>query len=125
MALTEGRPAKFKPCDVGSAGDCGHELLDTVGALPGEGVLDALDAGATEVAVGSGSGIDRAQQVEVLNDRGGTQVEHLGDRILDLVRVNGLRAEGLDVEANGLGLALIHISEPTRLGMISYAVFCL
>ena len=23
------------------------------------------------------------------------------------------------------GLSLIHISEPTRLGMISYAVFCL
>src|SRR5450756_103803 len=26
---------------------------------------------------------------------------------------------------NGLHLSLIHISEPTRLGMISYAVFCL
>src|SRR5665648_1156807 len=26
---------------------------------------------------------------------------------------------------HGLGLTLIHISEPTRLGMISYAVFCL
>src|SRR5665648_1124043 len=25
----------------------------------------------------------------------------------------------------GLSMALIHISEPTRLGMISYAVFCL
>ena len=25
----------------------------------------------------------------------------------------------------GYGLSLIHISEPTRLGMISYAVFCL
>src|SRR5450759_2741027 len=25
----------------------------------------------------------------------------------------------------GRGLSLIHISEPTRLGMISYAVFCL
>src|SRR5450756_3045099 len=27
--------------------------------------------------------------------------------------------------AGGLELSLIHISEPTRLGMISYAVFCL
>src|SRR5450756_168947 len=27
--------------------------------------------------------------------------------------------------ASGLALSLIHISEPTRLGMISYAVFCL
>src|SRR5450759_3355976 len=26
--------------------------------------------------------------------------------------------------AQGSGLSLIHISEPTRLGMISYAVFC-
>src|SRR5665648_1220487 len=28
-------------------------------------------------------------------------------------------------EGDILGLSLIHISEPTRLGMISYAVFCL
>src|SRR5450756_2800176 len=27
--------------------------------------------------------------------------------------------------SSALGLSLIHISEPTRLGMISYAVFCL
>src|SRR5450756_1815062 len=29
------------------------------------------------------------------------------------------------VVCEALGLSLIHISEPTRLGMISYAVFCL
>ena len=28
-------------------------------------------------------------------------------------------------ERGGMELSLIHISEPTRLGMISYAVFCL
>ena len=28
-------------------------------------------------------------------------------------------------EMNDVDLSLIHISEPTRLGMISYAVFCL
>ena len=28
-------------------------------------------------------------------------------------------------QGNELDLSLIHISEPTRLGMISYAVFCL
>src|SRR5450756_1915638 len=33
--------------------------------------------------------------------------------------------EGQLVAAMGLELSLIHISEPTRLGMISYAVFCL
>src|SRR5450756_881412 len=32
---------------------------------------------------------------------------------------------GLWVCAKRLELSLIHISEPTRLGMISYAVFCL
>src|SRR5450756_2977073 len=31
---------------------------------------------------------------------------------------------GVHPDVNG-GLSLIHISEPTRLGMISYAVFCL
>src|SRR5659263_754635 len=31
---------------------------------------------------------------------------------------------GIDIR-KGLQLSLIHISEPTRLGMISYAVFCL
>ena len=30
-----------------------------------------------------------------------------------------------DVKPEGSTLSLIHISEPTRLGMISYAVFCL
>src|SRR5450759_1373803 len=29
------------------------------------------------------------------------------------------------VQTEGVDLSLIHISEPTRLGMISYAVFCL
>src|SRR5665648_1141619 len=29
------------------------------------------------------------------------------------------------IAGSDLGLSLIHISEPTRLGMISYAVFCL
>ena len=33
--------------------------------------------------------------------------------------------EVLEVPGGGRNLSLIHISEPTRLGMISYAVFCL
>src|SRR5450756_1477666 len=32
---------------------------------------------------------------------------------------------GVPPSLAGKGLSLIHISEPTRLGMISYAVFCL
>ena len=59
--------------------------LDPVGALPGEAVLDAVGVGAAEVAVGRGRLVDRAQQVEVVDDRGRAQVEDLGDRALDLV----------------------------------------
>src|SRR5450756_1068133 len=52
-----------------------------------------------------------------------------------IVEVTGSRAPSLQtIDASGLlvmpgmvdaHLSLIHISEPTRLGMISYAVFCL
>ena len=40
---------------------------------------------------------------------------HTSSGLVDRVRNEGV----------SLGLSLIHISEPTRLGMISYAVFCL
>src|SRR5450756_2702005 len=44
----------------------------------------------------------------------------------DLGHVGGGQAVGAPVAARLLvDLSLIHISEPTRLGMISYAVFCL
>src|SRR5450756_2870367 len=36
-----------------------------------------------------------------------------------------LRSLSQGPDPEGLALSLIHISEPTRLGMISYAVFCL
>src|SRR5450756_2667977 len=47
------------------------------------------------------------------------------NRLNDLIP--GVRHEG-DLRLDGTSvydLSLIHISEPTRLGMISYAVFCL
>src|SRR5450759_5811123 len=37
----------------------------------------------------------------------------------------GFNDMGVAAARKVLGLSLIHISEPTRLGMISYAVFCL
>ena len=40
-------------------------------------------------------------------------------------RLEQALADGALGVSLGLGLSLIHISEPTRLGMISYAVFCL
>src|SRR5450759_5600597 len=39
-----------------------------------------------------------------------------GQKVLDVL---------LEKETIQMALSLIHISEPTRLGMISYAVFCL
>src|SRR5450759_1389358 len=46
--------------------------------------------------------------------------------IFGLTGHGGSAGEGIDrAVIQVLGLSLIHISEPTRLGMISYAVFCL
>src|SRR5659263_708249 len=42
-----------------------------------------------------------------------------------LTNYRGMNPEVGANGSNGLYLSLIHISEPTRLGMISYAVFCL
>src|SRR5665648_984995 len=67
---------------------------------------------------------------------------HAGHDPEHLKRVDALVADGAEMspivaevehvdeplaplESTELGLSLIHISEPTRLGMISYAVFCL
>src|SRR5659263_24036 len=58
------------------------------------------------------------------------------DRLLDQVgllevrdrqanRLSGGMKRRLGIAQALIGLSLIHISEPTRLGMISYAVFCL
>src|SRR5689334_14121773 len=47
------------------------QLVHAVGLLPRE-----LGELATEVAVRRGLGVDRAEQVEVLDDRGGAEVEH-------------------------------------------------
>ena len=44
---------------------------------------------------------------------------------LGRVKIGRLVVNTLLMWAAYLGLSLIHISEPTRLGMISYAVFCL
>src|SRR5450759_5729674 len=50
----------------------------------------------------------------------------INQRALELTRVNAAAAAVANVTAAAPDeLSLIHISEPTRLGMISYAVFCL
>src|SRR3546814_2914186 len=88
-----------------SGADCSLELVGPIGLLPGEVVQLT-----TEVPVGGGLGIDRAQQVEVADDGGRTEVEDLEHGFLDLLVRN--RSEE-------------HTSELQSLMRISYAVFCL
>src|SRR5699024_1260693 len=74
------------------------QLPGAVGALPGE-----LGQLAAEVAVHGGERVDRAQQVQRVDERGGAQVEDLPHRGGDLVGRGVPGAEGLDVQAHRLG----------------------
>src|SRR5678816_4777855 len=51
--------------------------------------------------------------------------QKLGLKIRDLTILSGGRCRVAVVQCANLDLSLIHISEPTRLLSISYAVFCL
>src|SRR5690606_41671247 len=84
----------------GGSADAPAQLTDAVGALPGEGAQ--LPA---EVAVGAGVPVDRTQEVERVDDRGGAQVEDLGDGGRDPLHRHRLGAEGLDVDAHRVGHA--------------------
>ena len=57
------------------------------------------------MVVGGGLRVDRAQQVQVADDRARPQVEHLGHDLLDLDRVDGRGTERLDEQADRGGLA--------------------
>jgi hypothetical protein len=92
LALT---PDRLRRRRAGSGAYRGLQSRGTVGALPRQ-----IDVGAAEVPVRRRLGVDRAQQVEVADDRGRTQVEDLGDRGLDLHRVDVLGAERLDEQAD-------------------------
>src|SRR5450756_913228 len=47
------------------------------------------------------------------------------DEIYNLAGISSVALSWEEPVLTGVLLSLIHISEPTRLGMISYAVFCL
>src|SRR6478735_9417660 len=93
-------PRRRSPVSAGSDAGGGLQLVGAVRVLPGE-----LGELATEVAVGRGLGVDRAEQVEVADDRGGAEVEYLEDGGLDLLVRDDAGAEGLDEHADGRGLA--------------------
>ncbi len=76
---------------------CGAQELDPGRRLPRE--LGQLPA---EVAVGARLRIDRAQQLEISNDRRGAQVEHLAYRRLDALKGHRLGAERLDIQPDGV-----------------------
>src|SRR5450756_3036131 len=86
-------------------GAFGKSLRDLPAAELGRIVLEALMAD---------SGVDPCLVEEVVFGHG-------------YVHGGGLNSARISSQRAGfpLDLSLIHISEPTRLGMISYAVFCL
>src|SRR5450759_5584833 len=70
----------------------------------------------------SHAGENRHAHINIIVD------DHLALGIVETVqpaRILGKRAFPCDRHGKEQGISLIHISEPTRLGMISYAVFCL
>src|SRR5659263_176603 len=70
-------------------------------------------------------GVETARQVQDMIISVSQTNKSLPASIIGLITVL-LGATGVFVELQkALNLSLIHISEPTRLGMISYAVFCL
>src|ERR1700721_3745698 len=70
--------------------DGGAELVGAVDALPGE-----IGLGAAEVPVGRRLRVDRAEQVQRVDDGSRPQVEDLEDRVLDLLHGHLLGAEAL------------------------------
>src|SRR5581483_9937452 len=80
--------------------DRGAERFGAVGPLPGEVRLVAA-----EVTVCRGLRVDRAEQVELGDDRARAQVEDLADAVLDALHRDLLGAEALHEQANRRRLA--------------------
>ena len=76
------------------------QRLDLVGLLPGD-VRVVL----AEVAVVGRLGIDRAQQVELLDDRRRLEAEHLAHDALEFLVAHHAGAERVDAHGNRVGIA--------------------
>src|SRR5688572_32283880 len=89
------------------------QRLDWASPLEAEGTLQVVDLGGllpaqllvapAEVAVGGGALVDRPAQLEVAQDGGRAEVEHLADGLADLRGVDGLGAERLDQQRHRVG----------------------
>src|SRR5665648_1120860 len=113
-----------------SGGGSGHEPMH--GGFVGMGMLDAACPGEVFTSPTPDQMLDAAKAVN-----GGAGVlsivkNYTGDVMNFEMAAELARGEGIEVEQVVIDddvavkdLSLIHISEPTRLGMISYAVFCL
>ena len=96
-----------------SEADGRGEVVESAQFLPGE-------TGAAEVPVSGRAQVAGLQEVEVADDRSGTEVEHLVDRGLDLGGIDRLGAEGLDEDAHGVGdadgVGDLHLAPARRTG---------
>src|SRR5450759_4702297 len=99
------------------------ELLQDQG-IKDLSVLHAIDAVQRHLFVPTGVR-HRAYEDSALPIGNGQTISQpsIHARYLELLKLKG-NEKVLEI-GTGSGLSLIHISEPTRLGMISYAVFCL
>src|SRR5438132_4107670 len=72
------------------------EVVQPSGVLPAELLLVAA-----KVSVGRRPPVNGTAQVEVADDRGRPEVEHIVDCLPDLGRINRLGPEGLDHDRDG------------------------
>src|ERR1043166_79022 len=85
---------------VGGLADGPPEGIHFVFLLPGDvGVVFA------EVAVVGGLGVDRTQQVELLDDGGGVEAGYFADGALDGLLLHDAGGEGVDADGNRVGMA--------------------
>src|SRR5665648_613923 len=107
---------------VRSGGDHGVIMADGSGGLCGDMRVErGAQRGQVQVAV------DAAELAAGFDHSGGAPAQCHG-AVLPVLHVARVVAGDGDHRLDAVGaclLSLIHISEPTRLGMISYAVFCL
>src|SRR5450759_4425563 len=113
----------IKIWDTLAIGEYLHEILPEAGLLPKAG---ADRAHCRSICGEMHSGFSNLRSALPMN----LKAHHPGFKVwagaqADIDRIVSIWRECLATSKGPFLLSLIHISEPTRLGMISYAVFCL